>query len=307
MAQEKTMITRRRSFLKAASCLPLSLALPSIAYTKIDFGTAKITTISDGSITLPAGLTFDAMPQPELEPIINEFSLSRNQLVRECNVTLLETDTRKILFDVGAGVYFLEGMGAILDSLDEKGLVPEDITDVTKEILPGQRIDCIAYGCTSGTVAAGFDTIKNKVNLAKPEAKVTTPITSAIKAFKKFNISKISIFAPYTKEINDSIISYFEKENININSLSYFDIASDIDIGKVDQDNLFDVLSKMNLENSDALFVSCTALPVLSIIDKLEKILNKTVLSSNQTLIWDSLNQIGYKEKIKGFGRLLNN
>ena len=76
------MIIRRRSFLKAASCLPLSLALPSIAYTKIDFGTARITTISDGSITLPAGLTFDTMPQPELEPIINEFSLSRNQLVR---------------------------------------------------------------------------------------------------------------------------------------------------------------------------------------------------------------------------------
>ena len=69
------------------------------------------------------------MPQLELEPIINEFSLSRNQLVRECNVTLLETENRKILFDVGAGVYFLDGMGAILDSLGEKGLVPEDITD----------------------------------------------------------------------------------------------------------------------------------------------------------------------------------
>ena len=124
------MIIKRRSFLKAASCLPLSVALPSIAYTKIDFGATKITTISDGSITLPAGLTFDTMPQLELEPIINEFSLSRNQLVRECNVTLLETENRKILFDVGAGVYFLEGMGAILDSLSEKGLVPEDITDV---------------------------------------------------------------------------------------------------------------------------------------------------------------------------------
>ena len=124
------MIIKRRSFLKAASCLPLSVALPSIAYTKIDFGTTKITTISDGSITLPAGLTFDTMPQLELEPIINEFSLSRNQLVRECNVTLLETENRKNLFDVGAGVYFLDGMGAILDSLGEKGLVPEDITDV---------------------------------------------------------------------------------------------------------------------------------------------------------------------------------
>ena len=59
----KTMIIRRRSFLKAASCLPLSLALPSIAYTEIDFGTTKITTVSDGSIALPAGLTFDKMPK----------------------------------------------------------------------------------------------------------------------------------------------------------------------------------------------------------------------------------------------------
>ena len=182
----------------------------------------------------------------------------------------------------------------------------EDITAVTKDILPDQKIDCVAYGCTSGTVAAGYDTIKNKVNLAKPEAKVTTPITSAIKALNIMGINKISIFTPYTKTINDSIISYFEKKNININSLTYFDIESDLDIGKVDENYLFEVLSKIDLEDSDALFVSCTALPVLSIISKLEKTLNKVVLSSNQTLIWDSLNQINYKKKIEGFGELFN-
>ena len=60
-----------------------------------------------------------------------------------------------------------------------------DITNVTKEILPDQRIDCVAYGCTSGTIAAGYESIKQKINLAKPDAKVTTPITSTIKALKK--------------------------------------------------------------------------------------------------------------------------
>ena len=144
----------------------------------------------------------------------------------------------------------------------------DDITDVTKEILPDQKIDCVAYGCTSGTVAAGYDTIKSKINLAKPEAKVTTPITSTIKALKVLDIKKISILTPYTKTINDSIVNYFKKENISINSLTYFDIASDLDIGKVDEDYLFETLSKIDLEDSDALFVSCTALPVLSIIDK---------------------------------------
>ena len=182
----------------------------------------------------------------------------------------------------------------------------DDITDVAKDILPDQKIDCIAYGCTSGTVAAGYDTIKSKINLAKPESKVTTPITAAVKAINKLGIKKISIFTPYTKTINDSIINYFKKENIIVNSLTYFDIDSDLDIGKVDENYLFDVLSKIKLEDSDALFVSCTALPALSIINRLEKKINKTVLSSNQTLIWDSLNEINYKEKIDGFGKLFN-
>ena len=182
----------------------------------------------------------------------------------------------------------------------------DDITNVTKDILPDQKIDCVAYGCTSGTVAVGYDTIKSKVNLAKPEAKVTTPITSTIKALRKLSINKISIFTPYTKTINDSVVNYFKEENIIINSLTYFDIDSDLDIGKVDENYLFDVLSKINLEDSDALFVSCTALPVLSIISKLEKKLNKIVLSSNQTLIWDSFKAVDYKKKIEGFGKLFN-
>ena len=183
----------------------------------------------------------------------------------------------------------------------------DDITEVTKDILPDQKLNCVAYGCTSGTVAVGYDSIKEKINLAKPEAKVTTPITSAVKALKVLGINKISIFTPYTKKINESIVNYFKKENIIINSLTYLDIDSDLDIGKVDEDYLFDVLSELDLEGSNALFVSCTALPVLSIIDKLEKKLNKTILSSNQTLIWDTLKQINYKEKIEGYGRLFNN
>ena len=39
----------------------------------------------------------------------------------------------------------------------------EDITKVTEDILPDQKMDCVAYGCTSGTVAAGYDKIKKKL------------------------------------------------------------------------------------------------------------------------------------------------
>jgi maleate isomerase len=63
----------------------------------------------------------------------------------------------------------------------------------------------------------------------------------------------------------------------------------------------------MDLNGADALFISCTALPALSIIEKLEKKLNKIVLSSNQTLIWDTLEKIGKNNSINGFGKLFSN
>ena len=181
------------------------------------------------------------------------------------------------------------------------------ITPVAEKILPGQKINTVAYGCTSGTIAVGYQSIYEKVNLVKPNTKVTTPITSAINALKTLKINKLSIFTPYTDEINQSVINYFKKENLDISELSYFDIASDLDIGKVDPQHVFDTLKKIDLTKSDALFVSCTALPVLSVISELEKKIDKIVLSSNQTLIWDTLKEINYNNKVEGFGELFNN
>ena len=183
----------------------------------------------------------------------------------------------------------------------------DDIPEVTENILPDEKLDCVAYGCTSGTIAAGYSSIFEKVNSVKPNTKVTTPITSAINAIKTLGIKKLSVFTPYTNEINQSVLNYFKKEAIDILELSYFDIASDIDIGKVDPDYLFDALAKIDLSNSDALFVSCTALPILSIIKDLENKIGKIILSSNQTLIWDTLKQINFKDKVLGYGELFNN
>ena len=181
------------------------------------------------------------------------------------------------------------------------------VTEISEDILPNEKIDCVVYGCTSGTIAAGYEVIKKKVNLAKPEAKVTTPSTAAINALRKMNIKNISIFTPYSKALNDDVVKYFEKQYFKITSNAYFDITNDLDIGKVDEDYLYKTLLEMDLGNADCLFISCTALPALSIIEKLEKKLNKVVLSSNQVLIWDTLQSIGKKSSIDGFGKLFKN
>ena len=179
------------------------------------------------------------------------------------------------------------------------------LESITEKILPGEKINTVAYGCTSGTIAIGEDKVKEKIQLAKPGCHVTTPITSAIKAFNKMNIKKVAVFTPYPESVNKTISEYLIKKNIKVMSFSTFNLDLDVDFARVDPKYLFEVLTKLNINDADALFVSCTALPALEILDKVEKKINKPVFSSNQALIWDTIRSAGYKSSITGYGKLL--
>ena len=246
------------------------------------------------------------MESKKINPKFEESQNPRVGLIALASDFIIEKDFMNVMKDKDVDL-FVNRIHSY-NPLTKENLVKmsEEITEVAKDILPNQKIDCVVYGCTSGTIAAGYNSIETKIKQAKSEAKVITPSTAAIKALKKLKIKKISVFTPYIKDLNNNVVEFFRKENFEVTSNSYFDISNDLDIGKVDQDYLFEVLSNMDLKDSEALFVSCTALPALSIIDKLEKKINKIVLSSNQALIWDTLEIIGKNNSVKGYGKLFN-
>ena len=246
------------------------------------------------------------MYSTKIEPKYNDKSNSRVGLITLATDFRIEKDFNEVIKNMDVDL-FVNRIHCYFPLTSENLIkMSNTVTEVSKDILPNEKLDCVVYGCTSGTIAAGYENIKNKINEAKPEAKVTTPSTAALNALKKMNIKKIAIFTPYSKVLNDDVLNYFKNENFIVTSNSYFDISNDLDIGKVDPNYLYEVLCKMDLSDADALFVSCTALPALSLIDKLEKKLNKTVLSSNQVLIWDTLQNIGKTQPIKGLGKLFN-
>ena len=183
----------------------------------------------------------------------------------------------------------------------------DDLELVTSKILPDERINTIAYGCTSGTIAIGEDKVKEKILLAKQDCYVTTPVTSAIKAFKQMNVRKIALFTPYPDAVNKTILDYFTQKSIEVSSFTSLNLNLDSEIAQVDPNYILEISSKLEIKNADALFISCTALPVLDILDKLENKIQKPVLSSNQTLIWDTIRSVGCKSPIKGYGKLLEN
>ena len=228
----------------------------------------------------------------KIDPIFLKKTNPRIGLIALASDFIIEKDFVKVIKD--KNIDFFVNRIKTYDPLTKENLIKmsEDITNVTSNILPNEKIDCIVYGCTSGTIASGFETIEKKIKNAKPLSKVSTPSTAAIAALEKLNIKKMSIFTPYPKKLNDEVVSFFKDKKFEVTSNSYLDIESDSDIWKVDPDFLYQVLTNMDHGDADAVFVSCTALPVLQIIQKLEKNLKKFVLSSNQVLIWDTLEKI---------------
>ena len=241
----------------------------------------------------------------KIKPKYNKHIAPKIGLIALASDFMIEKDFNNVLKNISINL-FVNRIKSY-NHLNKKNLIKmsKNITKVTSDILPGEKIHCVAYACTSGTIAAGFNIIKKKVIKAKPNTKLTTPSSSSINALKKFKIKKIAVFTPYPKKLNNEVIEFYKKNKFIVTSNSYFDISSDIDIGKIDNKYLFKVLSKMKLNGAQALFISCTALPALSILEKLENKLGIMVFSSNQALIWDTLKSIGINDKINGFGKLL--
>ena len=181
------------------------------------------------------------------------------------------------------------------------------LEEVTGNILPGERIDVVAYGCTSGTVAIGVEKISLKIQNAKPNCCITTPITASLKAFEKLKMKKIAVLTPYPKKVNKSIFNYLINNNIEVESLSSFNLDYDSEIAQIKPENIIDQISAINLDDVDGLFVSCTAMKIVDVLDIAEQKFHTKIVSSNQAMIWDCLRLIKVNTSIRGFGKLLLN
>ena len=245
--------------------------------------------------------------QNDLKPIIQNTTNPRIGVITLSTDFTIEQDFRKICHSLPIDIFF--NRIPFINPLNHENYLKmaEHIPEVSEQILPGEKIDVIAYGCTSGTIAIGEEHISSQVQKSKPEAKVTTPITAALKAFKKLNLKNIAVLTPYPKDVNVTVFDYLSKNYLTIDSFNSFNLNYDSEIAQVSLESLKESIANINLDNVDGLFVSCTALKIVDILDEVEKKFNTTVISSNQAIIWDCLQLLDMNIKVPGYGKLFNN
>lgn len=120
----------RRAFISGCAALPLAGQMSRFAMAELSIGQGKLTTISDGHLTLPGDFIFEPMPQDDLAPLLRKAGISRETLTPDCNVSLYRDGTNTVLFDVGSGPDFQPSVGKLQEGLEVAGVAPEDVTHV---------------------------------------------------------------------------------------------------------------------------------------------------------------------------------
>lgn len=189
--------------------------------------------------------------------------------------------------------------------LDSLRAMADELAAATALLLPGSPLDAVAYGCTSGTAAIGYERVAEAVHSQRPGVTVTTPLSAARAAFRALGVGRIAVLTPYVDEVNEMIVDHLEMEGTRVLRLATFALDTDAQMWSVPPEAIERAVLDMDLSGVEAVFVSCTALRSSLAIAPLERALGLPVVVSNQAMLWEMLQAGGHDRPVEGFGRLL--
>ena len=217
----------------------------------------------------------------------------------------IEYEWRKLLSIDGVGFY----ESRIANSAE---ITPETLREMDDRIAPGvavirpgERLDVVAFGCTSASMVLGEDRVIARIRESRPNAACTTPITAARVALNSLGAKRVALLTPYMRTINESMRDYLVNRGINVVRMGSFEHSDDNEVARIDAQSVRNaILALGRHEDVDAVFVSCTSLRLADQAALIEGELGKPVTSSNHAMAWHALRLAGVKDELPRFGRL---
>ena len=208
-----------------------------------------------------------------------------------------------------------EGVCTLTTRINLPKMTPQGITDMLSseqlenctQLLAHARADVILFGGTSCSFLGGPEWEKRLLERMKAMAggiKVINTSQSSVEALKAVNAKNIVIATPYTKEINAAAIDYFTQQGFGVLQDTALGFDDDHEIAAIALEDVYQQARNTDLADADAVFISCTNLKTLPVIETLEADLKKPVISAIQASLWYALKVLGIHAYVPGTGSL---
>ncbi len=217
----------------------------------------------------------------------------------------IEHEWRSLLAIPGVAFYESRIFNASAITPETLAGMERDLTAATAVIRPGQAMDVVAYGCTSGAMVIGEDKVAARVREARPGIAVTTPIGAAIAGMKALSCQRVALLTPYIDRINRMMRDYMLARDLAVPAMGSFNHEEDNEVARIDAASVQAAALEIGRHPEvDGVFVACTSLRVAALVEDLEAELGKPVTSSNHAMAWHALRLAGVSEPFAGRGRL---
>lgn len=199
----------------------------------------------------------------------------------------IEQDFRRLFSNPGVALYISRiPSGAALNP-DTIAVMERDLPQAASLLPPAASFDAVGYACTSGTTLIGAARVAALVQGATRTRHVTDPLTATLAAMRALGIRRPAIVSPYIASFANPIRAAFEAEGLRVAPSISFGEEVEARVARIDPASIREAaLAVGKAPQADAVFLSCTNLRTLDIIDALEGELGKPVISSNQALCW---------------------
>jgi maleate isomerase len=126
-----------------------------------------------------------------------------------------------------------------------------------------------------------------------------------VKALDALGTRRIALLTPYLDGPSDLIAGFFAASGIDVVTRASFKLDGDPEMNRVSEQTLIDAGRDLGSHpDADALFISCTGLRTRHVIEPLEHLLGRPVVTSNQALAWDLARTAGVEDRLPDRGRL---
>lgn len=180
------------------------------------------------------------------------------------------------------------------------------LTDAARLILPNEPLAAIYYSCTAASVVIGDAAITQAIQAVRPGVPVITPTGAALAAFRRLGTRRVAVVTPYLPQTTEPMVRYFIEHGLDVVSAQCMGVEDDRDMARISAQTIIDAAIAADRPEAEAVFLSCTALPALGVIDAIETRLGKPVISSNQAGLWQMLGHAGLPPASKAVGRIFS-
>jgi len=217
--------------------------------------------------------------------------------------TVVEPETNRMAPE-GINIYAARMRNATVDVENTKDMLSH-VNRATDE-LASAKMDVIAFACTAGSFfegTSGEQELKTTIERIAGVPAVTTS-GAVIEALQTLKLKKIVVATPYPDDMNNLERKFFAVNGFDVLDIKGLGIVDAWSIGTVKPEETYEFARKVFNSDADGMFISCTNLRTIEIIERLEREIGKPVVTSNQATFWACLKALGYAEAIQGYGKL---